>query len=191
MIYISTLKIFEILLNFNWGDVPTWLGAIGTVGTLVFTLIQLHKDRIERKINELKSQAINISSWISEENEENIVFKLNNMSNAPVYEVVLTLVITHGSGSYYDGQGVGEEYRNRNIFKILPPGKFETKMPYPGKGMNIIFGTEIAFKDVKGNSWVRKGDGNLIFIKQNPLEYYQISFPVLWKSYEELKEYKM
>lgn len=39
------------------GDLATWIGSIGIVGTLTFTLRELHIDRQERKEDKLRLQA--------------------------------------------------------------------------------------------------------------------------------------
>jgi hypothetical protein len=49
-------------LALSWGDVPTWLAAIGTVGALVTAFIQIGTERRLRHERELKEQARLISA---------------------------------------------------------------------------------------------------------------------------------
>lgn len=46
----------------SWGDVPTWLAAIGTVGALIAAFIQIGTERRLRHDRELKEQARLISA---------------------------------------------------------------------------------------------------------------------------------
>jgi hypothetical protein len=41
----------------NFGDVPTWVAAIGTVGALIAALIQINTERKHRHIQEVKDRA--------------------------------------------------------------------------------------------------------------------------------------
>lgn len=179
-------KFYELISWLNKYYIATWLGSIGTVGTLIFTLKQLHIDRNERKEIELKSRAKDVSAWITKESGNYVIVRLNNLSNAPIYSVILTLVCIQGTGGPEDGKQALGNYEYRNIFFALPPGKLQTKMPYGGRGMSIRFGIEIAFTDSNGKSWVRKSNGKLAIIKQKTTEYYNLFPPFSEDKYEEI-----
>lgn len=49
-------------LDLSWGDVPTWLAAVGTVGALIAAFIQISTERRLRHDRELKEQARLISA---------------------------------------------------------------------------------------------------------------------------------
>jgi hypothetical protein len=49
-------------LVLSWGDVPTWLAAIGTVGALIAAFVQIGTERRLRHERELKEQARLISA---------------------------------------------------------------------------------------------------------------------------------
>jgi len=180
------MRFNEVIACVDWGDIATWLGSVGTVGTLIFTLRQLYNDRNERKSNELKFQAKEISAWIDNSNKDITIVRFNNLSNTPVYSVVLTIVCIKGAGQPIDGTEAGENYKYRSIFSVLPPGKFKHIMNSPGRGMFMEYGIEIAFTDSSGNSWIRKSNGELITIKQEPTDYYNISHPFSFSSFDEI-----
>lgn len=170
------------------GDWAIWVGSIGTAGTLIFTLIQIYNDKKDRKKNEKESQAKKVSSWIESSDLDNhrTFCRVNNLSESPIYDVVLTAVIVQGAGPM-DGREIdGEDISYRSKLKILPPGKYQIEIGFLDYGMCIAYGTELAFKDVNGNSWVRKSNGSLIKIKKEPIEYYDIARPVSWDDFKEI-----
>src|SRR4051812_9394877 len=77
-----------------WGDVPTWVAAVGTAGTLIATVYLLFRREQERH----KAQAVLVSAWMAEsaraDDEEtwDLTYLVRNHSEEPVYEVVLTAV---------------------------------------------------------------------------------------------------
>ena len=98
----------------------------------------------------------------------------------PIYDVVLT------SGAY---QGVGSDYLSGTDFTTcigtVPPGKFTAYVPYPGEGMHARVESAIAFRDNKGNDWIRDAKGILSEIKTNPYEYLKLDLPPEnWQSLE-------
>lgn len=74
------------------GDWATWVGSIGTAGTLIFTLIQIYNDKKDRKKGEKESQAKKVSSWIESSDLDNhrTICRVNNLSDSPVCNVILT-----------------------------------------------------------------------------------------------------
>lgn len=98
----------------------------------------------------------------------------------PIYDVVLT------SGAY---QGAGSDYLSGTDFTTcigtVPPGKFTAYVPYPGEGMHARVESAIAFRDNKGNDWIRDAKGILSEIKTNPYEYLKLDLPPEnWQSLE-------
>ena len=105
---------------------------------------------------------------------------IDNGSDQPIYDVVLT------SGTY---QGAGSDYLRGTDFTAcigtVPPGKFATYVPYPGEGMHTRVESAIAFRDNKGNNWIRDAKGILSEIKTNPYEYLKLDLPPEnWQSLE-------
>lgn len=127
------------------------------------------------------AQANEISSWVMHDAKGNIQktedmslmkVSIDNGSDQPIYDVVLT------SGTY---QGAGSDYLSGTDFTAcigtVPPGKFATYVPYPGEGMHARIESAIAFRDNKGNNWIRDAKGILSEIKTNPYEYLKLDLP--------------
>ncbi len=135
------------------------------------------------------AQANEISSWVMHDAKGNIQttenmslmkVSIDNGSDQPIYDVVLT------SGTY---QGAGSDYLSGTDFTAcigtVPPGKFATYVPYPGEGMHARIESAIAFRDNKGNNWIRDAKGILSEIKTNPYEYLKLDLPPEnWQSLE-------
>lgn len=67
----------------------------------------------------------------------------------------------------------------------VPPGGFTTYVPYPGEGMHVRVESVIAFRDNKGNNWIRNAKGVLSEIKTNSYEYLKLDLPPdNWQSLE-------
>lgn len=134
-------------------------------------------------------QANEISSWVVHdskggvqmvENSPLMKVSVNNGSDQPIYDVVLT------SGTY---QGAGADYlsgtNNTVCVGTVPPGRFTTYVPYPGEGMHVRVESVIAFRDNKGNNWIRNAKGVLSEIKTNSYEYLKLDLPPdNWQSLE-------
>ena len=114
------------------------------------------------------------------ENSPLMKVSVNNGSDQPIYDVVLT------SGTY---QGAGADYlsgtNNTVCVGTVPPGRFTTYVPYPGEGMHVCVESVIAFRDNKGNNWIRNAKGVLSEIKTNSYEYLKLDLPPdNWQSLE-------
>ena len=128
--------------------------------------VDTYKHTEEKDSNDLKlAQANMISTWlVSDANGELLVSNdsktvdviVNNDSKQPIYNVVLT------TGTY---QGAGQPFLKGNEFTssigTVPPGRYKTRVPYPGSGMHIIIESAITFTDVRGLSWLRDATGVL------------------------------
>jgi hypothetical protein len=164
------------------------LGGFGTIATLFFAFYQLQIERRATKVSEKRAQAQKVSVWIDSENKRaDICYSVQNVSDSPVYQAVITLVGIQGAGPPRNGEEVGENYEYRVILATTPPGKFYTVSPSGGRGMSIEFSAEIALTDANGNSWVRRSNGQLIEIKKCSLEFYNISLPVGWSKVSDEK----
>lgn len=115
--------------------------------------VDTYKHTEEKDSNDLKfAQANMISTWlVSDANGELLVSNdsktvdviVNNDSKQPIYNVVLT------TGTY---QGAGQPFLKGNEFTssigTVPPGRYKTRVPYPGSGMHIRIESAITFTDV-------------------------------------------
>lgn len=171
--------------------------SIINVSTLVsiialgITIFQWCYNIKNKKKESVKAQASLVSAWIKEYLVEDItqpysVVSLNNLSNMPVYNVVVTVVEIMNNNSYVkSGKDVRRKIKKNNyeesngvILDILPPGKYKCKLPYISTGMQKRAGVEIAFRDSMNNFWVRSVDGHLSQINKDPYNYYDLFKPM-------------
>lgn len=167
----------------------SWIPIVVSIISLLFSFGQYYENNKTAKQQILKSQAQTISAWIKEDNEDNSVVALNNLSNEPVYDIVVTVVTIGNSGSYaesglqlrkYSNEIETQLSTNRNgvALSILPPGKYKANMPHISHGMSRKFGVEIAFRDSQDNCWVISGNGHLSQISKDPFKYYDLPSPI-------------
>ena len=105
---------------------------------------------------------------------------LRNMSDAPVYNVIITCVGISGAGPNAKGEDNGHDYPCRACVGILPPGTWHAWLPTNGPGMHVRTAPEAAFIDANGRSWVRRGNGKLEEIEAEPVSFYGLGLPVVW-----------
>ncbi|TXF72884.1 hypothetical protein FUA19_06440 [Bacillus subtilis] len=175
-------------MGIDMGDIATWFGSLGTIAALGLAYYQLHTDRLATREDEKRNQAKKISVWIDSENRNaEMCYSIQNVSDSPVYQGIITLVGIQGAGPPKCGENVDEGYEYRVKLVTIPPGKFYAVSNSGGKGMHIEYGVEIAFTDSNGIHWLRRSNGKLEEIKKSPLEFYSISLPVGWSKVKEEK----
>ena len=103
---------------------------------------------------------------------------LRNMSDAPVYNVIIACVGISGAGPNAKGEDNGHDYPGRACFGILPLGTRYAWLPTNGPGMHVRTAPEAAFTDANGRSWVRRGNGKLEEVETEPVFFYGIGLPV-------------
>lgn len=106
--------------------------------------------------------------------------RLQNGSNQLVYQLIASLISTQGA---FRETAVGDPrlFEFRSFVGIIPPGETKTRIEFSGHGMMKRFGIELAFQDVGGHYWLRRGDGALQEVDQPPLALYGINPPVPWQ----------
>ncbi|MFF5983907.1 hypothetical protein ACFY78_34215 [Streptomyces olindensis] len=72
-------------MKVDWGDVPTWLGAITTSGALLLGLVVLMRDQARLR-GELISQ---VAYWVRVDPDGRIHAYLDNLGNLPVKVIIL------------------------------------------------------------------------------------------------------
>jgi hypothetical protein len=92
------VQCFERVCSIAWGDAPTWVACIGTVGALAAALFQIHREQMaRRKLEEAargqsrREQAESISAWIDQEEPGDLepgraVIAIGNQSQRPSIE---------------------------------------------------------------------------------------------------------
>ncbi|HSW66341.1 MAG TPA: hypothetical protein VLI54_04370 [Bacillota bacterium] len=155
----------NLVHRIHWGDASGWVAGIGTVATLAFAAWRYF-------VNVHRQQANSVTSWVVSNNGRTAWHAIKNSSDNPVYEVIVSLVSFTGGN-----ENASLEYKA--LVSVVPPGTYYVRT-HGNTGMHFHPGSEIAFKDVRGKSWLRKGDGSLKGISQAPPRHYGLSFPIGW-----------
>jgi hypothetical protein len=171
----------------SWGDIPTWISAIGTVAafSIAFYQIQLERkarEALEKKQYEyeVRKQAEHVSAWVDHEiaNGVHTVIAISNRSNEPIYQVIVSIVAFRGAGPTYQGNLTNHF---RGFASVAPPGEVFLKVDGGYHGMGFRPSVEIAFADRSNRYWVRKGQGELTSISKDPASYYELTEPLDWQ----------
>jgi hypothetical protein len=174
------------------------IAAVGTVVALLVAFVQISSARSDRRHDELArlardrmDQAQHISAWIGTPSGTPVrtapgpamrtLTTLRNSSRQPVYRVVVWLVFVQGGVPH-----TGEEMRQVDpdavrLLDPVPPGTFVVSLRGDWGGMYRHPGVEVAFTDAVGAHWIRRGNGALEEIADDPLDRYDISQPVDWE----------
>lgn len=170
----------EWLATLEWGDVPTWLAALGGIGALIAASIaalmsyRLFKVESERDHNaqerEQRTQADRIAAWLVHDGDglDDWAIQIQNDSNVPVYFFTAEIW-----GGLYISEVLG-----RTGILVLPPGSLKVRTPElrywatrhlppdaldectPNAVLNSFF-VAITFRDAAGVTWRRSEIGVL------------------------------
>jgi hypothetical protein len=133
----------------QWGDVPSWVGAVGSAGALIVATILFWISVMDRK----RKQASQVNAWqvkiIPTHAFPEIHYKITNSSDEPVYAVVLKSMCGV-EGTFISSLGtIGpKEEKYKKIFLGGSP-RAEQYQP------------EISFRDAAGRIWLREENGKL------------------------------
>lgn len=170
-----------------WPAISAVIGVISVILSFAVTIINVNSYMQNSKVqqeNQIYSQARLISTWIYEKSPEDFgIADINNLSNSPVYHVVITSV-SIGNGNTTPAEN-GLRARdnepdtpNGAYLSILPPGKYKCSIAPIEGASGKRFGLEISFRDVNGRSWILNADGKLSQIKKDPFSYYPVPSPM-------------
>jgi hypothetical protein len=164
-----------LLAKFEWGTVPDWATAMGTLLAFAVALRLLFKEldaRREYQEDRRREQARLVSAWLDAVFEPPTMFEwyihLRNGSEEPVHDVKITLVAENSSFAADPEvvRGEGGEFKEAGPFtsdrSVLPPGQpIEEFVPteflpegFPALGLS--------FTDNRGRRWKRLPNGALI-----------------------------
>lgn len=135
----------------DWGDVPTWISAITTLGAFIaagtVVYIELRRDKRHREAADRAEQADRVAVWHEAKPRSRVV--ILNGSPLPIHTVTVTFI--------HNGTAV-----HAAVDGPVPPG--EHRIPIPGViGPNAgTAGMAIWFDDTAGRSWFREADGTLM-----------------------------
>jgi hypothetical protein len=159
------------MLYFAVGDAPTWVLAVGTIGTLSVSLRLLRQSREDKRVE----QARLVSAWkldtTAEPDGYKMTFMVRNNSEEPVYSV--TLQVGCGvRGTFVrrlDTLGPAE----RRLVAILLPGSPRGE-----------FQPSLGFTDAAGRQWLRGYGGTLKEPTPRELNELNIEEAGAWDSIE-------
>lgn len=182
----------------NFGDVPTWIAAIGTVGALFGALWQIRTERNRRLaleedlgIERHLEQARLVATYAGEEErptgeaglvagEGRTAIYLVNNSLEPVYSVVVGLVFIQGAAPRTLEKMLELNHEQDHLrvpittVSILPGGLHRVWIT--GVGWHGVLsgrsGAEVAFTDRAGSHWIRRTTGELKELPKSPLDYF-------------------
>ena len=164
------------------------LGSLATAGTLIWLVVERSQLQNEKWESEEQKQAAGVSTWLSQKafgspkhySKEIIV--LNNNSDSPIYNVVVSIVDARNKDA--KGEETPDEFRR--IVAASPPGQAFCMSPEGYMGMGFHPSVEIAFSDANGKHWVRRGNGRLEELAEDPFIHYEIVQP---PAYEQLHNF--
>lgn len=154
----------------NWGDVPTWISVVASVGALIFAalaaiaayrLFKVEAERDRQASNDQQArQAHAISAWY-ELNEQRRLYgcHLRNASDSPVYDAAIEFYLPMSEG--------GLNYRGVDVHKLVPPTEQPRFIGMTAPLAANIGGhvpglvVAISFRDAAGNLWRRDTNGRL------------------------------
>ena len=131
-----------------------------------------------QEMAEKLAQPSSIAAWLERDSTGESRIAIRNDSDLPVYEVVATIVVTHGAGCC-KGEDLESPYQYRKMLDLIPPGLHSVAIDMGGfYGMHRHPLVEIAFVCAKGKSWVRRGDGALDELDDSPFSHYELGLPI-------------
>lgn len=193
LIIIKILLRLRIIINCNkisLGDLATWAGAIGTFLAFFAVILQIRDERIIRKKTENaererlhREQAEHISAWVDNEDWQNrgpiAQIAVLNQSKEPIYQVIVSIVAFQGAGP---SSGIETQDEFLGFLSIIPPkSKVTVEVNGGYHGMSFHPAVEVAFIDRNGQTWIRKGNGDLMQINHDPTDYYHLPRPLSWQ----------
>lgn len=173
-----------------WGDVPTWLSAVGTCGAVVVALRLSRQDALRREMHQHRKQAEQVTAWLGDETSDGSELRqlvvIQNSSSQSVYELIASLVATQGA---FRRTAVPKKPRDKPgsiEFQArvgqVPPGQHKVPIPSGGHGMHKTFAVEVAFRDAAGSCWLRLGNGVLKEVTEDPVALYNLMRPIDWRN---------
>lgn len=194
-------------VEINAALIVSTLSAIGTVGALIWAVLNGLQLRREAEADRRKAEATDaaavaekridqarrVCGWITRAGltENQTVLHpygqrvlLSNTSTEPAYELVAYLVWSQGAAPHTGEQLQTHPYENlrgiRAIVQVLPPGNFQLFLEGPtNQPMQGQLGLEVAFTDAAGRSWVRRvPSGDLQELENGPVQHYNIGRPL-------------
>lgn len=138
------------VLAVDWGDVPTWISAITTLGALIAAAVligvEVRRDRRGIQQAERQDQADKVAAWKQGSRSTRHIL-VRNGSQLPIYKVLVLVVYSRGS----------------KVLRVdsVPPGDHPLTFPDSMPGDPDAVDLELYFTDTAGRAWLRDSDGRL------------------------------
>lgn len=180
---------------FHWiGEQKDWLTVLFSLTAIIISFISLtYQMKINARnqerefIKEQRSQAINVSMWLSSENigAENPNVTISNSNINAIYDIFIFSVSNRSSGTIDDigiltKDGHDDYYKHVQYIEVLPPGNSKIILTSQSSMGGEHSVPEMTFKDSNGETWFRNKNGNLDKVEslEKLLPKYKISFPL-------------
>ncbi|MGW7261698.1 hypothetical protein [Streptomyces sp. NPDC054834] len=158
-------------LGLDWGNVPTWVGAVVTSTSVSIAAISYRRSVHDKE----RGQASLVGAWIGiKENagKQERVIRISNASDAPVYEVTVRV------------PGMREENlsellpKSTTTLDVRPPSSKSSRIASATVSMWVFSASatretrsddpppELEFRDGSGKLWRRSPDGKLKLINE-------------------------
>ena len=172
----------------HFASLATVLGSLATAATLIWLVLERDQLQKEKRETEKRKQAVGVSAWLSQKtipgkHLPRQVIILNNNSDSPIYNLVISIVDARDSNA--KGEETPEEFRQ--IVDASPPGQVFCFAPEGYMGAGFHPSVEIGFSDADGNHWVRRGNGRLEGLPEDTFGHYRISHPPVYEPLHKLR----
>ncbi|CCH77743.1 hypothetical protein BN12_220021 [Nostocoides japonicum T1-X7] len=140
-----TLRHMSWLSALDWGDVPTWIGGVGTTGAVAWAVVTFRSQANMRSLDEVAG----VSAWLEAQQSD--------YESRDVHLVVLNAT----SRAIYDVwvEHSGEESQPV-VWEVIPPGQ-SRRLPAAEHLVSPLDEAsgqvDLSFTDTKGQRWERSG----------------------------------
>lgn len=164
-------------MRLNLGDIPEWIGGVGTASALLFAAFSYWNDRRRRREERRAEQARLFDAWVTEVSRTTI-----SLEDDGEEILALTVHLSNASSRSFRGVTLGFSVCGVKIsplveVHVVPPTGEKPLEMHLAVGMppNVDVDVEsrflvgmtnvgMSFTDASGNRWHRSGDGELRFL---------------------------
>lgn len=166
-------------LYVNWGTMPEWFAAVGTVGALFVAGAVWRHDVNNRRADERRriqaekrQQAELITAWIKMDSPAYAVVALYNASQGVVYDLQIELRFADRSPRLASGLALAfsglKRTTARGRIAVLGPGSGTVYVARTVSAELEARSVELWFRDQRGNYWQRGDNGQLAAVNRGP-----------------------
>ncbi|GAA3381941.1 hypothetical protein [Cryptosporangium minutisporangium] len=163
-----------ISTRIDYGDLPTWVSAVGGLTSLIFAavaavaawrILRTEQQRDDRASEaERRAQAGTVAAWLPDAADREgydagpIRVNVRNGSSLPIYRVLISVVVRSDGQSFREIAHSGGP--DRTYRELAAPGDNEFLLDVPAARSRRRVALE--FRDASGRDWKRDHDGSLI-----------------------------